>query len=306
MPDAPSSSHAGEHVATPLPEWLRAEYPFGQHSHLLDSGHRMNYVDHGQGEPVLLLHGNPTWSYFYRKTILALAGKGFRCIAPDHIGCGFSDKPQDYRYTLANHIGNLENLVSKLGLEGVHLVVHDWGGAIGFGWATRNVSKLRSLTVLNTAAFRSKHIPLRIAVCKIPCYGEFIVRQFNAFAGLGTTMAVEKPLPKDVARGFTYPYGNYADRIATARFVRDIPMHPGHPSWETLAGIEQKLPGLTHLPMQIHWGMKDWCFSPRFLEKWKQFFPAAKVQEYATAGHYLLEDEGSQILPALVDFLEKS
>lgn len=287
----------------PVPDWLKAEYPFAQNSHPIPGGHRINYVDHGEGEPVLLLHGNPTWSYFYRNAVKQLSGNGFRCIAPDHIGCGLSDKPQDYQYTLANHIGNLDSLVDKLELDGVHLVVHDWGGAIGFGWATRNPDKVRSLTVLNTAAFRSKRIPLRIAVCKIPWYGEFIVRQFNAFAGFATTMAVEKRLPKEVAQGFVYPYDNYTNRIATARFVKDIPLDPHHPSWDTLTAIEQKLPTLQHLPMQIHWGMKDWCFSPHFLTQWREFFPDAKLQEYADTGHYLLEDAGERILPSLVGFL---
>ena len=287
-----------------LPDWLTKEYPFVQNVHEVNGGVRLNYVDHGEGEPVLLLHGNPTWSYFYRNVIKDLSGRGFRCIAPDHVGCGLSDKPQDYGYLLEQHIDNVASLTEKLGLEGVHLIVHDWGGAIGCGWAVRVPEKVRSVTVLNTAAFLSKRIPLRIAFCKLPGVGEFLVRQFNAFAGLAKGMAVEKPLAPEVARGFLYPYDNYQNRIATARFVKDIPMRPNHPSWMTIREIEDKLEVLSDKPMQICWGMKDWCFSHHFLDRWKELFPKAPVMELPDAGHYLLEDETEKVTQQIQTFLE--
>ena len=287
-----------------LPEWLTKEYPFAQNDHLVGDGVKMNYVDHGEGEPVLLLHGNPTWSYFYRNLIKDLSSRGFRCIAPDHVGCGLSDKPQQYNYELEQHINNVESLVGKLGLEDVHLIIHDWGGAIGYGWAVKVPEKVRSVTVLNTAAFLSKRIPLRIALCKLPGMGEFLVRQFNAFAGLAKDMAVEKPLSPDVAKGFLYPYNNYHNRIATARFVKDIPMRPNHPSWMTLREIEDKLLSLSAKPMQICWGMKDWCFSHHFLDRWKELFPKASILELQNAGHYLLEDETEEVTQQVRTFLE--
>lgn len=295
-----------DHGTGTLPDWLTKEYPFAQNLHTLSSGVGMNFVDEGEGEPVLMLHGNPTWSYFYRNVIKALEQKEFRCIAPDHIGCGLSEKPQDYEYRLANHIDNLESLVNHLNLENVHLVVHDWGGAIGFGWAVRNVEKVKSITILNTAAFRSSSIPLRIAVCKLPLIGEYIVRKYNAFAGAAVTMAVQNKLPEDVKRGFLYPCDNFANRIATARFVEDIPMNTKHPSWETLQKIESKLPDLAHLRRSINiiWGMKDWCFSPMYMRRWQEIFSDAYLERYKNAGHYLLEDAGEEIIPHMEMMLE--
>lgn len=288
-----------DHSTGNLPDWLTSEYPFAQNLHSVSKGVRMNYVDEGEGEPVLMLHGNPTWSYFYRSVIKALSAKDFRCIAPDHIGCGLSDKPQDYTYRLSQHIDNIESLVNGLSLENIHLVVHDWGGAIGLGWAVRNVEKVKSLTIMNTAAFRSSRIPLRIAICKLPKIGEYIVRKYNAFAGAAVKMAVHKKLPETVKRGFLYPYDNYANRIAIARFVQDIPMAPNHPSWQTLVDIESRLTSLAFLrrDIQIYWGKKDWCFTPQYKRRWEDIYPHAYCDQYKNAGHYLLEDAGDEIIP---------
>ena len=288
-----------EHRTGTLPDWLTREYPFAQNLHSVAEGVSMNYVDHGEGEPVVMLHGNPTWSYFYRNMVKGLSEAGFRCIAPDHVGCGLSDKPQDYPYRLENHIQNLQSLIEKLDLKEVHLVVHDWGGAIGCGWAVSNRAKLKSLTLLNTAAFRSSRIPMRIAICKLPVIGEFMVRRYNAFAGAAVHMAVQKKLPEDVKRGFLFPYDNYANRIAIARFVQDIPMKPSHPSWQTLTRIEELLPTLEMKNMQAFWGMKDWCFNKRFLRRWEETFPCLYKEPLKKAGHYLLEDAGDEIIPMI-------
>jgi pimeloyl-ACP methyl ester carboxylesterase len=287
-----------------IPDWLARLYPFEPKSHQLPSGPRLNYVDHGAGEPVLMLHGNPTWSFFYRNLIEDLANNGFRCIAPDHIGCGLSDKPQDYPYRLDRHIANVSSLADALGLDSFHLVVHDWGGAIGCGLAVQNTERIRSLSILNTAAFRSSRIPLRIAACRLPWLGEFMVRGFNAFAWAATFMAVRHPMPGDIKRGFLFPYDSWANRIATHQFVLDIPMSPSHPSWDIFKGIENQLPSLSHLPIQFNWGMRDWCFSPEFLKRWTEIFPSASVLEFQQAGHYLMEDSREEVIGGIRSFLE--
>jgi len=287
-----------------IPSWLAGLYPFDPKSLQLQSGLHMNYVDHGAGEPVLMLHGNPTWSFFYRNLILKLAGNGFRCIAPDHVGCGLSDKPQDYDYRLDQHINNARILADSLELNSFHLVVHDWGGAIGCGLAVQDSARIRSISILNTAAFRSSRIPLRIGLCRLPLLGEFMVRGLNAFAGTATFMAVKKPMHRDIKRGFLYPYDSWANRIATHRFVIDIPMSPSHPSWGTLKRIENQLKTLAHLPIQFNWGMQDWCFSPHFLDRWKEIFPSASVCEHQQAGHYLMEDSREEVIAGIQSFLE--
>lgn len=280
---------------------IRTIYPFAQHRFDVPGG-SINYVDEGAGPAVIMLHGNPTWSFYYRRLISALCDR-YRVIVPDHIGCGLSDKPQDYPYRLANHIENLGLLVRHLGLRTASLVLHDWGGAIGMGYAVRREIAVDKLVVLNTAAFLSRHVPLRIAICKIPGFGDLAIRGLNAFALGATFMAVERPMDAIVRQGFVLPYRSYHDRIANLRFVQDIPMHPGHPTWAVVDGIDKQLSLFRDTPMLICWGGKDWCFNDHFLAGWLQRFPHAQVRRIDDAGHYVLEDAHATIVPAVERFL---
>jgi cis-3-alkyl-4-acyloxetan-2-one decarboxylase len=265
------------------------QYPFEPKSCILRDGHRLSFVDEGAGRPVVFLHGNPSWSYLYRNLIVLLQGSQ-RCIAPDHLGCGLSDKPQNYPYRLADHIDNLENFLDRLAVERCVLVMHDWGGAIGMGWAGRNADRVAGMVVLNTAAFRAGGIPLRIAVCRWPVVGALMVRGLNLFARGATLMAVKKRMAPDVQAGFLFPYDSWANRIAIHRFVEDIPLHRGHPSWAMLLQVEQGLKSLVGKPMLICWGGRDFCFTDVFYDEWRRRFPGAESHYFAQAGHYLLED----------------
>lgn len=263
----------------------------------------MHYVDtKGDGPLVVLVHGNPSWSFLWRDLIKALSAAGFRCVAPDHLGMGLSDKPEKY-LGLADRIRHVESLLDALGAKHFDLVVHDWGGAIGFGVAGRRPDAVRRLVVTNTAAFRSKDIPPSIAVCKIPGFGPFIVRAFNAFAWPATFMAVNKPLSAAAKAGFLLPYDSFANRRHVANFVRDIPLKPSHPSYSTLLEVEQNLSKLKSKPMLIEWGGRDFCFNDKFLARWREFFPEATVRHHADAGHYLLEDAGAVVIPEVLEFL---
>ena len=193
------------------PAWLQELYPF-KNNYMTVEGNELHYVDEGEGEPILMVHGNPTWSFYYRDLIKEFSTSN-RVIAPDHIGCGFSDKPQDYEYMLENHISNIEKLVARLELKDITLVVHDWGGAIGFGLATRHPELIKKVVILNTAAYTCDYIPPQINICRTPLLGEAVIRGFNAFAGPATHMAVEKPLSKNVKKGYLLPYNNYKNRI---------------------------------------------------------------------------------------------
>ena len=166
------------------------DFPF-QSRYLNISGNKLHYIDEGEGPPVVLLHGNPTWSYYYRHLIRILSVH-FRVIAVDHMGCGLSDKPARYSYTLDRHIENLTIVMDTLTIKTLSLVVHDWGGAIGFGFATRFTDRVEAAVVLNTAAFRSTRLPFRIRVCRWPLIGPLIVRGLNGFARPATVMAVKK------------------------------------------------------------------------------------------------------------------
>lgn len=287
-------------------EEFRKLYPFSGRFADID-GQRMHYLDEGAGDPILMLHGNPTWSFYYRNLVRELRDQ-FRCVAPDHIGCGFSSKPQRYNYRLAQHIANLERLVERLELRDITLVLHDWGGAIGMGLATRQPERIKRIIVLNTAAFRSERIPWRINVCRLPVVGAAAIRGMNGFARPATFMATTRKggLPREVARGYLLPYRNWRDRVANLRFVQDIPMRPGHPSYGTLVEIENRLGLFKDTPSLICWGGRDFCFNDDFLRRWREELPGAEVHRFAEAGHYVLEDAREEILPLVRGFIRRT
>lgn len=278
-------------------------YPW-RHHFLGLKGLNLNYVDEGTGPAMLMVHGNPTWSFYYRHLIKAFSSH-FRCVVPDHMGCGFSDKPQDYDYSLETHIRNLEKLVAFLGLRDITLVVHDWGGAIGMGFATRHPELIKRVVVLNTAAFLSQNIPKRIALCKAGKFGEFLVRGLNGFAWPATFMASKRGLTKDVKAAYLAPYDSWNNRIAVSRFVQDIPLSESHPSWKTLETIEKDL-SKVRAPKLIVWGGKDFCFDRTFFEKWISIYPEAEAHWIANAGHYVLEDAPKQAIETIVNFIGRT
>lgn len=292
-------------MQAPLPDWLRALYPFEPMR--FDTGRgSMSYLDEGAGdEAVVMIHGNPTWSFYYRNLVLGLSGK-IRCIAPDHLGCGLSDKPQGFDYTLGEHIKNLRALLDSLNLRKIHLVVHDWGGPIGLGAALAKPEQLGRVVILNTAAFADTQIPLRIRLCRIPGLGEWLVRSFNGFAWPATWMAVAKPMNPEVKRGYLYPYDNWANRIATHRFVVDIPTGQGNASDKALSDVERKLVILRDRPVRILWGGMDFCFNRHYYNRWRVILPGANADYYEEAGHHVLEDAGQECLQEIQGFLSLS
>lgn len=268
-------------------------------------GHNLSFLDQGQGRVIVMLHGNPTWSFFFRNLAILLQDT-YRVIVPDHMGCGFSDKPQDYSYTLKTHIDNLETLLADLDIEKFSLVVHDWGGAIGMGLAVRNPERVESVVVMNTAAFPSQRIPLRIRMCRVPLLGDLIVRGFNGFARGALTMAVVNKMTPAVARGYLEPYDSWAHRIALLRFVQDIPLTPKDASWKSLTEIDHGLKLLQDIPMLVLWGGRDFCFTRHFYNEWLQRFPGAESHFFPDAGHYVLEDAFNAMAPRLTTFFQKN
>ena len=283
------------------PDWLNKLYPFKSNFLKLKDNLSMHYIDEGQGKPMLLLHGNPTWSFYYRN-LIAEFSKSNRVVVPDHIGCGLSDKPQDYEYTLKQHIDNLETLVSQLELKDFVLIVHDWGGPIGFGLIERHPDLVKKIVILNTAAYTSTVIAFQINMCRIPILAEQVIRRLNGFALAATYMAVAKKMSPGIRKGYLYPYDNYNNRIAIARFVADIPMNSNHRSYQTLKDIELSL-SKHHCPCLILWGKRDFCFHDYFLHRWKEIYPEASVKTFESAGHYVLEDAGDEIIKELKKFL---
>ena len=254
---------------------------------------------------VLCVHGNPTWSYYYR-SVLQTFGSRYRVIAIDHIGCGMSDKPSrsEFDYTLANHQANLVSLIEHLGLGRVVLLAHDWGGAIGLGAVLACRDRFAGIMLLNTGAFPPPYVPWRIAACRIPLLGTLGVRGLNLFARCAVTMAMNRNRMRPaVAKKLLEPYDNWANRVAIDAFVRDIPMSDRHVTAKTLRDLEQALPTLAELPSLLVWGMKDWCFRPECLRRFQQAWPDATSVEIDDAGHYVIEDATDETLSAIDEFL---
>ena len=282
-------------------------YPF-ESNWLELAGIRYHYLDEGpqNAPPLVMLHGNPTWSFYYR-TLIPHLSQSYRVIVPDHIGCGLSDKPQDYPYTLAQRIQELETLIRHLGLADITLILHDWGGAIGMGYATRYPGNVAGFVVFNTAAFYLPLLPKRIKVSRLPGLGDLAIRGLNAFARLALVFAVSqrRRLTPEIKAGYLAPYNNWRNRIAILRFVQDIPLEATHPSRPLLDQIEKKLSCLQQHPMLIIWGGQDFCFTERdFLPEWRRRFPAARVQIIPEAGHYVVEDAHERIAPWIEAFLD--
>lgn len=286
----------------------RELYPFEGRYFDRGAGVRMHYLDEGEGPPVVMVHGNPTWSFYYRQLVLALRD-GHRCIVPDHVGMGLSDKPGDdrYAYTLAQRVDDLEALLEHLGVDrDVTLVVHDWGGMIGMAWAARHPERVARLVILNTAAFplpSDKPFPWPLWLTRTPL-GGLLVRRFNAFSEVASRVCVTRaPMPPEVRRAYTAPYGSWDDRIATLRFVQDIPLRAGDRGWPILEATAAKLPSLAHLPALICWGDQDFVFDLAFLREWRKHLPEAEVVRFPDAGHYVLEDAAEEVIALIESFL---
>ena len=279
--------------------------PYKSHYLPIDSlSNRIHYISEGQGETILCIHGNPTWSFYFRHVVQGLK-QTHHVIAYDHIGSGLSTKPQQYNYSLQQHIDNLDQFINKLKLKELTILVHDWGGAIGLGWATKNRHKVKRIIITNTAAYLCKDIPKRIALLKTPFIGELLIRQFNVFSKSALFMASYNKLSKEAKKGLLHPYNSFKNRIGIARFVQDIPIKKTHPSYHVLANIEEQLPQLKS-PTLILWGMHDFCFHQGFLKKWQSIYPSARTVTYHKASHYLFEDVPNEINTEIKTFMSQS
>jgi cis-3-alkyl-4-acyloxetan-2-one decarboxylase len=291
-------------------ETFRTLYPWQGHYVNLRPDLRMHYLDEGQGEPLLMLHGNPTWSFYFRNLVKALSPQ-YRCIVPDHIGCGLSDKPADqaYQYRLQQRVADIDTLVETIGLvDNLTLVLHDWGGMIGMAYALKRRHKIKRLVILNTAAFglpKSKRLPWQIAfVLKTP-FSSIAVRGFNAFCrgALSTCSVQPHGLPTAVRKAYLSPYNSWNNRIAIQRFVEDIPLQPGDYSHSVVQYVSDNVNAFENTPTRIFWGDQDFVFDEAFLAQWQTRLPRAQITRFKDAGHYVLEDAHERIIPELRAFL---
>ena len=292
------------------------DYPFTPNRFEVRPGITMSFLDEGprDGEVIVMLHGNPSWSYYWRHLVTGLRDR-YRCIVPDHVGMGLSDKPDDavdasprYDYTLQSRIDDLDALLKHLCIDGpVTLAVHDWGGMIGFGWALRDPSRVRRLVITNTAAFplpAAKHFPKRLALGRDSKAGGWAIRRFNLFARGAALYGTVRTLPKDVIQAYSGVYDGWTNAISTLRFMQDIPLDEGDRAWSLLRAAARQLPAYADRPVFIGWGLKDFVFDRHFLDGFRAALPTAEVHAYRDAGHYVLEDQHEQLVPMIRAFLD--
>jgi haloalkane dehalogenase len=273
-----------------------AQYPFT--SHFLDiNGHALHYLDEGAGSPVLMVHGNPTWSFYFRHLVHRLSHT-HRTIVPDHMGCGFSDKPDqgDYDYTLASRVRDLDALVAHAVPEGkISLIVHDWGGMIGLAWALDHLDRVDKLVITNTAGFflpENKRFPIILWMIKhVHWFAVPAILGLNLFSLGALYLGAHTRLSAETKKGLTAPYNSWKNRIATLKFVQDIPLTRKDRSWPVVDRVDRQLARILPEQVLFLWGTKDFVFDTRFLDEFLRRLPGAECHLFADAGHYLFEDK---------------
>ena len=289
---------------------FRHLYPF--RSHFLDrNGYCYHYLDEGSGDPLIMVHGNPTWSFYFRHPVTSLSTQ-YRTVVPDHMGCGLSDKPGEaaYGYRLKDRVRDLEALLDHLGLhENLTLILHDWGGMIGMAFAAAHPERNRRLVITNTAAFLKpahKALPIRLRLIRdFSRFARPAVLRFNIFAKSALFMATRKGLVPEVKAGLIAPYNCPANRMATLKFVQDIPLGPADPSYELAKRTQDRLGALKQIPMLILWGRHDFVFDIDYFREWQRRFPDAESHLFPEAGHYLFEDEAESTTRLIQHFLSR-
>ncbi len=295
-----------------LPDVARAQWPFGPRFARVN-GWRMHYVDEGAGDPIVLLHGNPTWGFLYRAFVAPLTEAGYRVIIPDMIGFGLSEKPsRESAHSLDGHIANLTALLRKLDVQRATLVCHDWGGPTGLGFAFSNPMRVRALVLMSTwgwplppAEFHTRIFPWR--TMHAPLIGPYLLGRHNALAGRGIYLSVvdrqrfaSRAMP---VYGAVLP--DPASRLLTWVWPRWIPLDDAARAMQRFVWLEQRLRACT-LPALLVWGREDDVFAPAiFAKRFKQLLPQAEGPHLVTGRHFLQEDSGPEIAAHISDFLRR-
>jgi haloalkane dehalogenase len=278
------------------PSWLpESLFPFA--SRFLDvRGCRVHYVDEGSGPPLLLLHGNPTYSFLYRDVIRRLSPR-FRCVAVDYPGFGLSTAPAGYDFRPASHSQVVEELVVRLGLSGITVMVQDWGGPIGLGLAGRRPELFRALVVGNTWAWPIEDAPSIERFSRIMggAIGGFLIRRLNFFVNVFIPAGIKRRKPsREVMDAYRGPFTDRGSRTPVHVFPREILA-----SRDYLAEVERALPRLAALPALVVWGDRDVAFRKAELRRFEQLLPRHRTVLLRGAGHYIQEDAPEEIAAAI-------
>lgn len=282
--------------------WLDSQlYPFAQQTFQLEAG-KMHYVDEGEGETILFVHGTPTWSFLYRDFIKKFS-KSHRCIAIDHLGFGLSEKPLDFSGKPEAHARNLAAFIEGMDLKDITLVVHDFGGPIGLGAAVTMPQRIKRVVLFNSWLWETKDNPAVQKVDRIlnGFMGRFLYLRMNFSPKvlLKKGFADKKKLEKAVHRHYIRPF---PDKDARQSLLRIGQALLGSSDWYQEQW--EKLDVLLDKPWLILWGMKDSFITPEYLEKWKERMPNATV-EPLDCGHFVQEEGKERAIQLMGDFLGK-
>lgn len=276
-------------------------YPF--RDHWFERGDTaMHYVDEGEGVPVLMLHGNPTWSYLYRNVIKQLRNR-CRCLAVDYPGFGFSEHPEGYGYTPEEHAGWISDFVRERDLENVILVMHDWGGPIGLSVAVEQLQRIGGMVICNTWCWEPDWWMGAFSTIVGGTLGRYMHSRHNAFVRfiLPTGIANKEGLSGELKRAYRGPFPTPESRKGTWVFPRAIRTSS---SW--VRDIRDHLVVLLEKPVELVWGMKDPAFGwESYLGRWQTHFPEASVTRLSDASHYLQEDRPDAVAEGIQQVLQR-
>jgi len=297
----------------PAPSWLAELYPWERKS-LSVNGRRMAYIDEGDrdGRPVLLLHGNPTWSFLYRDFVEPLKAAGYRVVAPDCIGSGYSDKPRvDAAYTLAHHIADLVSLIDQLDLHHLSVVGQDWGGPQGTGAALQRLSRIAALVLMNTwlytdykGRFHTSATPW--TTWHAPIIGQFFLKRLKVLSHGGPSNISQRGMTEIEKRGYHHIYDERDSDSVTLTWPRTIPLVEGDRGWADMAMIQRRLPELAGTPVQLMWAPADRVFPIEYCDRLRELLPHAEGPViFDRASHFLQDDRGPDIVKAMIPFLDR-
>jgi haloalkane dehalogenase len=294
---------ASQHVTnTSEPNWLdKQEYPFASHYFQTEYG-RMHYVDEGQGDVILMVHGTPEWSFVYRKLIKGLS-KDYRCIAPDFLGFGLSDKPLNYSYKPEEQAKMLEQFIISLNLNNITLVVHDFGGPFGLSYAINHPDNVRKLVIMNTWLWSVKDDPFYARfsrLMKTPL-GKFLYLQlaFSPRVIMKQAFGDKTKLTKHIHQHYLKVFPTPESRRSTLAYAKSFIDSDAFwlSLWERRETIQE-------IPALILWGMKDIAFKEKDLSRLETIFKNARTVRLENVGHFVQEEVGEAILPSITNFLK--
>jgi pimeloyl-ACP methyl ester carboxylesterase len=291
---------------------IASETPLTGRRWVETDGVRLHVVDEGSGDPVVMLHGNPTSSHLWRRFVPALVEAGYRAVAPDQLGFGRSEKPSDPRaYSYERHVRHFAAVMDELRLDDVTLVVHDWGGPIALAWAVEHPDRVRRLIVLNTVGWpppSGRRLSLGYRVLAAPVVGDVLVRGAHAVVRYALLRAlVTRPIPRQDRASYVEAHPSWASRAGILAAIRDsAEVVRGGPARDRLARVGARLDRLAVKPTLIVWGMRDPILKPSLLWRWRDRFPHAEVHELHDAGHFLQEDAHERVVPLIVEFLGRT